>query len=743
MTSGPDTPGTPDPPGSPEFEDALERILNEGAPEIVADLPSKVLATKEGPTFLYADSEGHLDDRQELGLGFYHLDTRFLSHFRFWLSGRDPILLSSSAERAYMAHIDMTNPAIYDGDGKLAAAQQSLNVRRIRAVGDRLYEKTRIKNYNALAVEVDVSFTFGADFADIFEVRGVRRQRRGHYEPPKVEGSSISFSYLGEDDVQRTTRISFGAEPDRMEVRGDLVEATFGLSIPSGETRVLTLEVEPIVGPSRELPHRDYDSTIHELRRSYESWERESTRIRTDNALFNELLARGLRDLRALWMSADGGGTLAAGIPWYVSPFGRDALITSHQLLMVNPHLARDTLRLLASLQARERDDWRDAEPGKILHEMRRGELAGAGLIPHTPYYGSVDSTPWFLILLAQYHRWTADTELVGELMPAAEAALAWIDEHGDLDGDGFVEYRRRSDRGLENQGWKDSWNSVVHRDGTLARAPIALVEVQAYVYMAKVRMAELFAALGDHARAVALRDEATVLRKRFNDEFWMEDEGYMAEALDGEKRQVQAITSNPGHALYCDAVEPAKAEAIAQRLFAPDMFSGWGIRTLSKSERAYNPMSYHNGSVWPHDNALIAAGLKRYGFVEATNRVATAMFEAAIHMDYMRLPELFCGFVRRSPNRPVQYPVACSPQAWAAGTPFLLIQAMLGVSARAHENLLTINKPHLPRWLNEVELRNLRVGNSTLSLAFRREGEVTAFTLVSKEGNVRVVMEE
>jgi glycogen debranching enzyme len=398
---------------------------------------------------------------------------------------------------------------------------------------------------------------------------------------------------------------------------------------------------------------------------------------------------------------------------------------------------------VLAAHQGTRVDDWRDEEPGKILHEIRKGELAGSGELPHTPYFGSVDATPWFLILLAQYFRWTNDLGFVKELMPAAEAALTWIDEHGDLDGDGFVEYRSRSPRGLLNQGWKDSEDSVVHEDGTLAEPPIALAEVQGYVYLAKVRMAEVFASLGDHERAVRLRDQATVLRRRFNEAFWMEDQGFFAMALDGEKRQVRTVTSNPGHGLYCDIVEARRAEAMAERLFQPDLFSGWGIRTMSKSARAYNPMSYHNGTVWPHDNALIAAGLKRYGHVDATNRLATAMFDVAGHSEYMRLPELFCGFVRRDPSPPVEYPAACAPQAWAAGAPFLLLQAMLGISAHANENLLTVNKPHLPRWLGRVRLHNLRVAESSLSLEFHRDDRSTSFSILSKEGDVRVVMEE
>jgi glycogen debranching enzyme len=434
---------------------------------------------------------------------------------------------------------------------------------------------------------------------------------------------------------------------------------------------------------------------------------------------------------------------MAAGVPWYVAMFGRDALIASHQLLMVNPEPARNTLLFLAERQGTKEDPWRDEEPGRILHEVRRGELAGAGLIPHTPYYGTVDATPLWLIVFAQHFRWTGDLEFAKELLPAAQAALDWIDRYGDRDGDGFVEYLSRSPQGMRNQGWKDSGDSVVHADGRLAEPPIALAEVQAYVYMAKLRVADVFEAVGEPDRADALRGEAEVLRRRFNDVFWMDDENFFAGALDRDKRQVRTIVSNPGHGLYCDIVDTDKAAHLARRLLAPDMFSGWGIRTMSKSAAAYNPMSYHNGTVWPHDNAFIAAGLKRYAFVKETNRVATAMFDAAIYADYMRLPELFCGFTRRTPNRPVSYPVACSPQAWAAGAPYLILQAMLGISARAHENLLTVNKPHLPPWLNTVELRGIQIGDSKISLVFRREGEITGFSLLSREGDVRVIMEE
>jgi glycogen debranching enzyme len=712
------------------------------APIVVTDLASKTLAVKEGDTFLYCDLEGNLDHGGDYGLGLYSRDTRFLSHFRMTISGRDPVLLSSSSERGYMAYVDLTNPNLYEGED-VAVAQQSLNIRRIRAINGRLFERVRVKNYNAHAVSLDLEFSFGADFADIFEVRGMTRDGEGDIEDPRIgDDGTIEFGYIGRDDIYRVTRIAFASEPDRVDVDDEVVTVTFRLHLGPYQTKLIGMTVEPIVGDDVPPP-MEFDVAVHELRRSYEDWERESTQIVTDNEVFDQLLDRSLRDLRALYTQTPQGGILAAGIPWYVTLFGRDALIAAHQLLMVNPKPARLALERLASLQGTVINDWRDEEPGKILHEVRRGEMAGAGMVPHTPYYGSIDSTPLFLIVYGQHLRWTGDVEFARKLLPAAEAALNWIDEFGDLDGDGFVEYKTRSARGIRNQGWKDSFDSVVHADGRLAEPPIALSEVQGYVYLAKMRMADVYTALGDERKAEWLRASAHELRKRFNEAFWMEDEKYFAGALDADKRQVRTIVSNPGHVLYCDLVDTEKAAQVAKRLLAPDMFSGWGIRTMSKAAAAYNPMSYHNGSVWPHDNALIAAGLKRYGYARSANRVATALFDAAIHADYLRLPELFCGFTRRTPNRPVSYPVACSPQAWAAGSPFLMLQAMLGISSRADLNLLTVNQPHLPTWLNTVELRNMQVGRSHISLVFRREGEITSFSMLSRDGDVRVVMEE
>jgi glycogen debranching enzyme len=732
-------------PAGEEFvlaDDSVNRVLVKGVVAVMHARTERLWSTKEGEMFLCADAEGNLDAEKVTGSGLYWRDTRYLSDFVLDVDGNPPLLLSTSADRAFASHVDLTNQDLVDEDGTVTAVQGTVNIRRTRVIDGRLYERIRVRNYNAAAVDLTLNLTFGTDYADVFEVRGLRRATRGKLAQPKTDRGSIAFAYAGLDGVFRETRISFELEPTELEVRGTQVVAAWRLRLEPTQTEMIALTVEPRAANLRP-PDRPFDVAMHELRRSYESWERSCTRVWTDNQLYNELLARGLRDLRALLTPTRHGNLPAAGIPWFVAPFGRDSLLTCHQTLLLNPDLTRTTLEVLAAFQADEVDEWRDAQPGKILHELRQGELAGANEIPHTPYYGSIDSTPLWLLLLGTYYRWTGDLGFCRRLLPNVERALEWVETYGDPDGDGFVEYQRTSPRGLTNQGWKDSHDSVAHVDGKLAEGPIALAEVQSYVYLAKLRLADVFEALGDGDRAAALRAQAASLKVAFNERFWVESEQYFAMALDGDKRPVAAITSNPAHGLYCGVVDPDKAAPLARRLLAPDMFSGWGVRTLSKSAVAYNPMSYHNGSIWPHDNAIIGAGLKRYGFAKATNRLATAMFEMAVTVDDMRLPELFCGFTRRSPNRPVAYPVACSPQAWAAGAPFLLLQAMLGISADAPANTLNVSKPQLPGWLNTVELHDLRVGRSTISIVFQRHGETTGFSLLDKHGDVRVLMEE
>jgi glycogen debranching enzyme len=443
---------------------------------------------------------------------------------------------------------------------------------------------------------------------------------------------------------------------------------------------------------------------------------------------------------------APGGAIPAAGIPWYVAPFGRDSLLTAEQSLLLDPAIARGTLTVLAALQARTSDPLRDAEPGKIPHELRSGELARANLIPHTPYYGSVDATPLFVMLAGAYYRWTADLETLEVLMPEIDAALGWIDDHGDLDGDGFIEYHRRSPGGLRNQGWKDSDEAIVHADGESAEGPIALVEVQGYTYLAKLRIAEVYDAIGQPDRGRALRAEAAALRSAFNDAFWNPSEGTFALALDGRKRQVASVTSNPGHCLYCGIIDEDKARLVAERLMAADMFNGWGIRTLSARSPAYNPMSYHTGSIWPHDNAIIAAGLRRYGYTGPMMQIARGIFEIAVRAPDHRLAELYCGFARKMEDDSeraagiVSYPVACTPQAWAAAAPFMLLGAILGLTADAPRRTLSVTKPTTPPWLGRIVLERLRVGDATIHLAVARERSGIMVSILDREGELTVV---
>jgi glycogen debranching enzyme len=488
---------------------------------------------------------------------------------------------------------------------------------------------------------------------------------------------------------------------------------------------------------------RGYDAAIEEADAALAASRAGYARIESSSERFNQWVRRSAADLRMLTTRTAHGDYPYAGVPWFSTPFGRDGIITALQALWINPRLARGVLAYLAATQSDRVDAARDAEPGKILHETRSSEMARLGEVPFGCYYGSVDATPLFVILAGAYLDRAGDRPFLRALWPHVERALEWIDRYGDRDGDGFVEYARQSSSGLLHQGWKDSQDSVFHADGSLADGPIALCEVQAYVYDARLRAAGIADALGDHARADQLRHQAEQLRAQFESAFWCEDASTYALALDGSKRQCAVRTSNAGHCLFGGIAAPERARRVADGLIGAEMFSGWGIRTVAHDERRYNPMSYHNGSVWPHDNGIAAAGFARYGLNTHVTVPFGALFEASAEMEGHRLPELFCGFHRRAGEGPTRYPVACSPQAWAAGSPFLLLQAMLGLSARAPENLLTINSPVLPAWLNWVELRNLRVGDSTISLVFRREGEMTGFSMLSKEGSVRVIMEE
>jgi glycogen debranching enzyme len=716
-------------------------LVLEQAPYVLAEASGDLLVLKEGPLFVCSRRDGDIYPGFVTGEGLYATDTRHLSEFRVALGGRTPILLSSSANRLHRAVIHASNPDLFDADN-LLAPQLTLNLYRDRLLAEWLYEHIDLRNNGRELISTDLHLYVGADFADIFEVRGLRQRiSRGEALVPKRTEQGLCFAYQGEDGVLRRTDVWVDPTPDNIVLRDHRASLRWQVRLKPGARLSIDIAVGASTGGATRR-RQSFEAATAAVHRSAQSWENSCTNIQTDSRLFSRLTRASIRDLRGLNTPMEDGAIMAAGIPWFVAPFGRDSLLTCHAMLLLTQRPARDTLRFLSRHQALSDDAVRDAEPGKMLHELRSGELARAGYVPHSPYYGSVDATPLFILLAAEYFRWTADLELMVELQRPLEAALGWIAHHGDQDGDGFVEYQRRSPGGLDNQGWKDSGDAIVHADGSLAKGPIALVEVQGYVYLAKVRIADVFDALDMPDTAERLRTEAKELKTRVNDAYWMPEEGTFALALDGAKRQVKSVTSNPGHCLYCEVIDADKAVSVAERLMAPDMFSGWGVRTLSQDSPAYNPMSYHNGSVWPHDNAIIAAGLKRYGLVEATEEIATALFEAAIDSSDSRLLELYCGFARSSDVPVVAYPVACKPQAWAAAAPFMLLQAMLGISPDASNGVLTVDQPLLPKWLRRAELSNLRIGSSRMSLAFtRRLGEATAISLLNREGDVQVTI--
>ncbi|MGH2820256.1 MAG: MGH1-like glycoside hydrolase domain-containing protein, partial [Actinomycetota bacterium] len=540
------------------------------------------------------------------------------------------------------------------------------------------------------------------------------------------------------DDVWRQTRVRLDPPPDEVLPHEGRVTARWNVTLePRGAAR-LRLAVEPLIGDDAPVDGGMAEAAAR-IERDERRWRDSSTRFAVDDRALDRVLQTSLNDARALMTPMDDGRIPAAGVPWFVCPFGRDSLIASYGLLSLATGPARETLLLLAARQATEDDPERDAEPGKILHELRYGELARAGYVPHRPYYGTADATPLFLIVAAAYHRWTADLKTMARLRPHFDAALAWIDEHGDRDGDGFVEYLRRAPRGgLQNQGWKDSATSMVHADGALAEGPIALCEVQAYVYAAKRAIADVYGALGERETAARLRGEAQRLRSAFHEAFWMPEEGTFALALDGSKRQLKSVTSNAGHCLFAGIVDADRAAAVVERSMAEDMFTGWGIRTLASTSASYDPTSYHNGSVWPHDSAMVAAGFKSYGFDAEARTVGAALLDAAAAADDLRLPELYSGLPRTG-KRPERYAAACRPQAWAAVTPFFLLQTLLGIEADAPAGHLRIERPRLPERLGSVGVENLGVGPGRVHLRFESRGEATTVVESRAEGPVTV----
>ncbi len=722
--------------------------------------------------FLLTDAFGdiHPDSR---GLGLYRGDTRLLSCSVLRVGGNRPVLLQASVGANYRGGIQMTNPsADRNPDAKVHPLDElvgrTVGIGRLRIIGtDGMTEHLRVESFSDRQASIPVELELGADAADIFEVRGYPRQRRGRLLPVAIADRRATFRYDGLDGIQRLTHLVFTESPELAEAvseaapdgsdLGAAIRLRWDLDLGPGGVRELGWTIWSTERPAPDPPH-DTATTHAELAclfpeppvisadegaAAYHAWERGTTTVSSDHDLFNLVVKRSVSDLRLLVNDGPDPGEryVAAGVPWFSTLFGRDALITAFQSLAFRPQLAVEILQVLAAHQATERDDWRDAEPGKILHELRAGEMARSGELPHTPYFGSIDSTPLWLVLFGATFDWTGDRALVEQLWPNAVAALEWIDRYGDRDGDGFVEYERRSERGLVNQGWKDSSDAIRDRTGKQAVAPIALAEVQGYVFDAKRRMAKLARVRGDEAMATRLDAEATELQKRFEAAFWVEDQRYYAMALDGEKRQADAIASNAGQCLWSGIVSPDRARDVIDHLLRPAMFSGWGIRTYAADQPGYNPIGYHTGTVWPHDTSLIAAGLKRYGFDDASNRLVGQVLEAAQHFPESRLPELFCGFDRVEVRSPVPYPVACSPQAWAAGASFIFVETMLGLRAHADRNELELWHPHLPDWLTKVTVNDLRIGEGSVDLLFHRWRGTTSAEVLRKVGDIAVTI--
>ncbi|PZE21120.1 amylo-alpha-1,6-glucosidase [Paenibacillus xerothermodurans] len=676
---------------------------------------------KENDLFLLTDSKGNIPADHPYGLGLYTKDTRFLSRMDLRINGIEPILLSSDAAENYMAKIVLTN-AHMELEGELVLWRESIEIERTRFIyDDVLYESVQMTNYYPKPVQFEMSIHMDVDFADMFAVRGFQTAELGKRTGQTLGARSITYHYAGADEVKRATVINWDKPHSSASEDGDVA---FQVALAHGESYKVTFRIQPHIGEMEPRQLLEPDDAVVRLQRSYDEWQQHITAVQTDHGQLQQLVERGLKDLKVLLTNLGHGSFPVAGLPWFGVPFGRDSLIAALQMLPFNPAVAKGTLRTMAAKQGQAVDAWRDEQPGKIMHEIRFGEMAGTNQVPFTPYYGTIDATPLFLIVMAEYVRWSGDTALALELLPNIERALQWIDEYGDRDGDLFVEYHQESSKGIANQGWKDSGDSIVHRNGEYAVTPIALSEVQGYVYQAKMGIAELYQEVGFKDRAERLRSEAQALKAKFDEAFWMEEHRFYAIALDENKRQVGTITSNPGHLLLSGMLDEDRADAVADCLLSPQMFSGYGIRTMGAGEAGYNPMSYHDGSIWPHDNSMIILGLSKYGRQAQANTVIAGLIDAADHFEYERLPELFCGY-DKARGRAVPYPVACSPQAWAAGTPLVFVQSLLGLFADSLHKRIQLS-PTLLDGMNVLQVDNIAIGGGRLSVRVERaDGEI------------------
>lgn len=700
----------------------------------LADDRTRVLLN--GDTFAVFDRGG---DIQPVGFGqqgIFHKETRHLSRLETHFCGERPLLLSSTVrEDNVIFAVDMTNPDLVMPSGD-TLPRGTLHIYRTKFLTERTaYDQITLHNYGDVIIQGDLSFEFEADFADIFEVRGQKRPRRGEILPEIVERASVALQYEGLDHIRRITRVECTAPLCTAHEGGIAVHIRLE---PQAEIAfTLTIECRREEADTRPAA---YDDALQRMNQQRSTNPLADVDISTSNEQFNYWIRRSHADLMMMMARTPFGPYPYAGVPWFSTVFGRDGIITALELLWVAPSVARGVLSYLAATQATSFDPERDAEPGKILHEMRKGEMAELREVPFGRYYGTIDGTPLFIVLAAAYYQRTGDLEFLRELWPNILAALEWIDKYGDRDGDGFVEYARHTDHGLVQQGWKDSNDSVFSSDGRLAVGPIALCEVQSYVYAAKKGISAVANDLGNLKLANQLNEQALELRSKFSSAFWIDELSTFALALDGDKNPCRVRSSNAGHCLFSGIASDVQHRTVTDLLISPAFFSGWGIRTIVTGEKRYNPMSYHNGSVWPHDNAMISYGSVRSPDKMLALRVMSALLDLSENVNQHRLPELICGFGRRKGKGPTLYPVACSPQAWAAGSVFMVLQACLGLEICAREARIYLHHSALPESLHEVQIRNLRVAGASVDLTLERYGETVGVNIERRTGAVEIV---
>jgi len=702
----------------------------------LAEKENRVL--KYGDTFAVFDSNGDICRFNFEDEGIYHEGTRYVSRLTLKLNDKHPLLLNSAVrEKNDQLITDFTNPDFRPDSGVLIKRGTIHLLRSVFLYKNNCYTQLCVTNFGLETVNFRLSFEFDSDYIDIFEVRGIERKRRGRINNPQINKSTVVLSYTGLDDIQRMTEFHFDPEPVSLTEK----DAVFDITIEPKQKQEIFLTVS-CQDTQQKTQSPYWPEAKKNLEREFAQLLKGRCVLNTSNEEFNDWLNRSSADLFMLLTKTKHGLYPYAGIPWFSTVFGRDGLITALETLWIYPDIARGVLSYLAEQQAKILNSHQESEPGKILHEQRKGEMVNLGELPFGQYYGSIDSTPLFLVLAGKYFERTADKEFLWRIWPSLESALKWIDEYGDLDGDGFVEYQQQVSGGLIHQGWKDSDDSIFHSSGDLALTPITLCEVQGYVYEAKLLMSKISNILGKNDLSQLLAVQADQLKERFDTQFWVEEIGTYALALDKDKKPCEVRSSNAGHCLFSGIATERAAENLAKLFTSEIFYSGWGIRTIAEGQARYNPMSYHNGSIWPHDNAIISLGLSRYGHKDEAMKVLQGIFDTSLFVDF-RLPELFCGFPRRKGEGPTMYPVACKPQAWAAGTVFMLLQACLGINIDCQNKTICFDNPVLPPFIQEFKIKHLCIADSSVDIDIQRYPNDVALNVKRRKGDIEVLIKK